>query len=116
MVFLECLEGVLRVSGGCLDSVSIVSSGCLEVTGRYFDDVQILITISVIFSNYFCTGQPRNQLDCSLRGKKLMTNHFMFLENKVLLRHLFVSVTPRARVHVCLQSTIFIYVWNWECM
>ena len=33
-----------------------------------------------------------------------MTNHFMFLENKVLLRHLFVSVSPRVCVHVCLPT------------
>ena len=34
MVFLECLEGLLRVSGGSLESVSMVSLGCLESNWR----------------------------------------------------------------------------------
>ena len=36
MVSLECLVGVLRVSGGCLESVSMVSSGCLVSDWRVF--------------------------------------------------------------------------------
>ena len=31
---LECLVGVLRVSGGCLETVSMVSVGCLESNWR----------------------------------------------------------------------------------
>ena len=34
MVSLECLVGVLRVSGGCLECVSMVSLGCLEGNWR----------------------------------------------------------------------------------
>ena len=30
MVFLQCLEGVLRVSGGCLESVCRLSCKCLN--------------------------------------------------------------------------------------
>ena len=36
MVSLECLVGVLRVSGGCLGSVSMVSLGRLESNRRVF--------------------------------------------------------------------------------
>ena len=57
MVFLECLEGVLRVSGECLESVCSLSSkcldGCLVSDWKVFGGCMKRVSCKIYFSIHF---------------------------------------------------------------